>query len=191
MAGKNVTIAGASYTAVPAVDIPVTGGGTARFTEVSDTTAVASDVAQGKYFYTAGGVRTAGTASGGSYPDGDNEGWGTPSQNYSVTITLTNPSNPTKFNYGEALSANGANLGDEIETLFRFTSPTGSGTFAVDPSVPYLWVDLSGSEPNPQRATVTTTGGITYDSLTMTNIFVFSISGSGTITIDGMEYYDE
>ena len=32
--------------------------------DISDTTAVASDVASGKYFYTAGGVKTAGTASG-------------------------------------------------------------------------------------------------------------------------------
>lgn len=33
--------------------------------DISDTTAVASDVAQGKYFYDASGVKTAGTASGG------------------------------------------------------------------------------------------------------------------------------
>lgn len=33
--------------------------------DISDTTAVASDVAQGKYFYDASGVKTAGAASGG------------------------------------------------------------------------------------------------------------------------------
>lgn len=33
--------------------------------DITDTTATASDVASGKYFYTAAGVRTAGTASGG------------------------------------------------------------------------------------------------------------------------------
>ena len=33
--------------------------------DITDTTATASDVAQGKYFYTKAGVRTAGTASGG------------------------------------------------------------------------------------------------------------------------------
>lgn len=89
----NITLLGASYTDVPAVDLPQTGGGTVRFYEnggtaaisvvdttdtaggtirtitaldISDTTAVASDVAQGKYFYTANGIKTAGTASGGS-----------------------------------------------------------------------------------------------------------------------------
>jgi len=58
---QNVTIAGASYSAVPAIDVPKTGGGTATYTDVSDTTASAGDVASGKYFYTASGVKTVGT----------------------------------------------------------------------------------------------------------------------------------
>ena len=62
---QNITIMGASYSAVPAVTLPKTGGGTASFIDVTDTTAAASDVASGKYFYTAAGVRTAGTSSGG------------------------------------------------------------------------------------------------------------------------------
>ena len=119
---QNVTIAGASYTDVPSIVVPKTGGGTAAFDDttissnaasasdiangklayvngtliegtatggtaaisvvdttdshggtirtitaldISDTTAVASDVASGKYFYTAAGVKTAGTGSGG------------------------------------------------------------------------------------------------------------------------------
>ena len=62
---QNITLLGASYSAVPAVNLPKTGGGTATFTDVTDTTAAAGDVASGKYFYTAAGVRTQGTASGG------------------------------------------------------------------------------------------------------------------------------
>ncbi len=59
-----ITIWGASYQSVGYVDLPKTGGGQARFHDVSDTTAAASDVASGKYFYTASGVRTAGTGQG-------------------------------------------------------------------------------------------------------------------------------
>ena len=62
---QNVTLLGASYPNVPAVDLPKTGGGTARFTDVSGTTAAAADVASGKVFYAADGTETTGTASGG------------------------------------------------------------------------------------------------------------------------------
>lgn len=62
---QNITLLGASYSDVPSVTLPKTGGGTASFTDVSDTTATASDVATGTYFYTAAGVRTQGTNSGG------------------------------------------------------------------------------------------------------------------------------
>lgn len=62
---QNITLLGASYSDVPAVQLPKSGGGTASFTDIADTTAVAADVAQGKYFYDSAGVRTEGTASGG------------------------------------------------------------------------------------------------------------------------------
>ena len=62
---QNISILGANYSAVPAVNLPKTGGGTAKFTDVTDSTAIASDVATGKYFYSADGTRTAGTNSGG------------------------------------------------------------------------------------------------------------------------------
>lgn len=62
---QTIDLMGASYPDVPAVNLPKHGGGTAKFTDVTDTTAAASDVAQGKYFYTADGTRTEGTSSGG------------------------------------------------------------------------------------------------------------------------------
>lgn len=64
---QNITLMGASYSDVPAVTLPKTGGGTASFFDVTDTTAAAADVASGKYFYTAAGVLTPGTASGSGY----------------------------------------------------------------------------------------------------------------------------
>ena len=61
---QNITLMGASYSDVPAVELPKTGGGTASFTDVTDTTATAPDVSSGKYFYTSAGVRTLGTGTG-------------------------------------------------------------------------------------------------------------------------------
>jgi len=40
---QNVMIAGATYTDVPAVDIPKSGGGTARFYDVSGNVVLASN----------------------------------------------------------------------------------------------------------------------------------------------------
>lgn len=89
----SVTLWGASYSDVPAITVPQTGGGTVTFYEngggtpaisvvdttdthggtirtitaldISDTTATAADVLNSKYFYTAQGVKTQGTATGG------------------------------------------------------------------------------------------------------------------------------
>lgn len=62
---QNITLLGASYTAVPAVTLPKTGGGTAKFSDASVTTAVASDVAEGKIFLLADGTQATGTGEGG------------------------------------------------------------------------------------------------------------------------------
>lgn len=62
---QSISLQGATYNDVPSVLLPKSGGGTASFVDVTDTTATAADVANTKYFYTAAGVRTLGTASGG------------------------------------------------------------------------------------------------------------------------------
>lgn len=63
---QNVTIAGASYSSVPSIEVPKTGGGTAVFSDTSPTTAVDSDVASGKIYFKADGTQSTGIATGGA-----------------------------------------------------------------------------------------------------------------------------
>lgn len=72
---QNITLLGAQYSAVPAVTLPKTGGGTARFDDCTVVTAVAEDVAQGKIFVAFDGTITTGTGSGGGV-DGDDLAYG-------------------------------------------------------------------------------------------------------------------
>lgn len=71
---QNITLLGASYSDVPAVTLPKTGGGTARFDDTSDADAVAADILQGKTAYVNGELVA------GIIADGDNLGYGAMTQ---------------------------------------------------------------------------------------------------------------
>lgn len=87
---QNITLLGASYTAVPAVTLPKTGGGTAKFSDASVTTAVASDVAEGKIFLLADGTQATGTASGGGGGSEPTYETVIPLQTFNCNIGLSN-----------------------------------------------------------------------------------------------------
>lgn len=66
---QNVVINGVTYSNCPEVDIPKSGGGTAKFFDIADTTAVAADALSGKYFYKSDGTKVQGSIASKSSSD--------------------------------------------------------------------------------------------------------------------------
>lgn len=104
--------------AISVVDTTDSHGGTIReitALDISDTTAEASDVAQGKYFYTAAGVKTAGAASSGG---------GTPSATqHTILFEFTDETTQSITGYWD---------NSFISDAIRATEPTTIGQKTVD-----------------------------------------------------------
>ena len=168
---QNITLLGASYTAVPAVTLPKTGGGTASFTDVTDTTATASDVASGKYFYTAAGVRTQGTNSGG--------GGGASID----TKTVTASNRPSSLSF---TSMKGEPIAWCLKATFTMTS--SSSTYYYVDSMRYNGTNTTGRlfRMGSTRQTENVTSGysFTYSGTTLT------ITSSGNRTTSPGCFYN-
>ena len=63
---QNVVINGVTYQNVPEVDIPKSGGGTAKFYDTAGATAAAADILTGKVAYSANGTVNGSMANNGS-----------------------------------------------------------------------------------------------------------------------------
>lgn len=63
---QNVIINSVTYQSVPEVDIPKSGGGTAKFYDTSDATIAAADMLAGEVAYGASGAVTGSMANNGS-----------------------------------------------------------------------------------------------------------------------------
>lgn len=113
---KNVELMGAVFPDCPAVLLPTHEGPLARFTDVSDSQAVAADVAQGKAFYLADGTKTTGTNQGGG---GGGGGGGTIKPNARLVLidydgSIVDSYTQSEINALSALPASPDHSGDEI-----------------------------------------------------------------------------
>lgn len=73
--GQNVTIAGASYPDVPALDVPKTGGGTARFVDTADDTVTPATLKSGVTAHDASGAKITGTLDTATPKESDINFW--------------------------------------------------------------------------------------------------------------------
>lgn len=196
---QNITLQGATYSAVPAVDLPKQGGGTARFTDVTPTTAAAADVASGKIFFDSSGQQQTGTASGGggsgltlvaTYAFGSFSGSSTSATDTGKSMTLTG------YNDYDVLvvdtSVNTLTNGRHTSTvgmvyLTGTSNVTTKNTYAVGSN---KWNSkLSSSGVGSTRQSSSAYGiypnAATVSGSTMTITFYYRYNSNNTGTING------
>lgn len=196
---QNISWLGAQYNAVPGITLPKTGGGTAAFTDVTDTTAAAADVASGKYFYTSAGVRTQGTSSGG--------GGGGLTLLKTTSLGTLSTSSTSAADTGKSLTVTGygdydllvVDVSVDTPTNGRHTSTVSmillTGTSSVDTKNTYTvvsnkWNSKLGSTGTGSTRQSTTAYGIyansaTVSSSTMTIPLYYRYNSNSTGTLNG------
>ena len=171
---QNITLLGASYTAVPAVTLPKTGGGTAKFSDASVTTAVESDVAEGKTFLLADGSIGIGTASGG----GDEPSGPTETLLGQTPYTLTEDANIRLKSTSETTYSTGSGV---VKDFADRENQTLTSTTLTDQGAYWELADNGGAEWYASEMTFTISG------LTAGNTYTARIgaAGDGTTSMSG------
>lgn len=177
---QNITLLGASYTDVPAVLLPKTGGGTALFADPSVTDAVASDVASGKKFLLADGSIGTGTASGGG-----GSSWELIKSTTLENVSTTSTSNATA---GTISLGSGAFTKDDIILVHvRDTAGKRAGYFYGSDAI-----FVNANKANGSTSTFTAPGVTTIRYSTSSQfaaytgaygVWGYSITSDGTLTV--------
>ena len=114
---QNISLWGVTYNNVPALTVPKSTSGTAKFTDVSPTTISSdSEVASGKIYFKSDGTQSTGTNSGG----------GGTSMNVQIDNTTHRISSTTYVDTEATLTVSVAGTYDIYWSAFR--SSTSSGT---------------------------------------------------------------
>jgi hypothetical protein len=114
----------------------------------------------------------------------------TPSS-YTVMVSLTNPINPSRFAYCDISEQYSAADRDAGFMLGRIQSASGSTSVTVPTSLYGVFIEIASDYGSSFYSdNISVTGGVSYigwDGIGAK----FEVTGNGTITIDGVEYYDD
>ena len=178
---QNVIINGVTYQSVPEVDIPKSGGGTAKFMDTSDATLSSGGQMPNGVTAYANGTKITGSAS-------END-----SSDLSVSgATVTVPAGYYSSSASASVSAGSATAPATISGTSASVSTgtntlTLSKTVSVTPSVTagYVSTGTAGNSSVSLTASVTTKGATTYTPTTTNQTIASGTYLTGTQTISG------
>lgn len=178
---QNVIINGVTYQSVPEVDIPKSGGGTAKFMDTSDATlASGGEMLSGKTAY-ANGTKITGTIVSKSSADLTASG-----------ATVTAPAGYYAESASKAVASGSATAPATISGTSASVSTgtntlTLSKTISVTPSVTagYVASGTAGNSAVSLTASVTTKGAATYTPTTTAQTIASGTYLTGAQTISG------
>lgn len=179
---QNVVINNVTYQNVPEVDIPKSGGGTAKFTDTSDATITGGgQMLSSVTAYGSGGTKYTGTITTNSGSDITASG-----------DTVTIPAGYYSTQQTKAVSAGSATAPATISGTSATVSTgtntlTLSKTVSVTPSVTagYVSAGTAGNSSVSLTASVTTKGATTYTPTTSNQTIASGTYLTGTQTISG------
>lgn len=106
---------------------------------------------------------------------------------YTVTVSLTNPQNSRYFSSCLIMEGLSDDPSDYGQQLGQINSATGSAEVTVSSSLYGIIVIIGGASVGIDSSGISCTGGVAYSSNT-DDCAVFSVTGNGTATIDGVDY---
>ena len=157
----------------PYVNKVVQSNGTTLI-DISDTTAVAADVASGKYFYLATGEKVEGTASGGDEPVGPTE-----TLLGNTPYTLLEDANIKLVGDGSYTYSYTGTIADFEDRQ----NVTGTGAILTDEGSYYQLTD------NGSSAWYNALIQMSFDGLTVGSSYTFTVSGAGDGTTSTSGYW--
>ena len=178
---QNVVINGVTYQSVPEVDIPKSGGGTAKFVDTADATLTSGDQMLNNVTAYADGVKVTGSIASKSSSDLTASG-----------ATVTAPagyyaSNATKSVASGSSTAPATISGTSASVSTGTNTITLSKTISVTPTVSagYISSGTAGNSSVSLTASVTTKGATTYTPTTTNQTISSGTYLTGTQTISG------
>ena len=114
------------------------------------------------------------------------------SSGYTVTVSLTNPINPSQFSYCDICEQYSAADYDAGLTLGQIQSASGSTSVTVPTSLYGVFiVIMSNYGSSFSSNNISVNGGVSYIGWDGSDGAKFEVTGNGTITIDAVEYDDD